>query len=325
MSQQIDIVVVAFTGELKLLQLQARSIRLYADFELIRTIHICVHDQFSEIFVWHFRQKILQEYGRFAPKVNLVDCRTLFGRKIRKPAWWSQQPAKLLAARLVQTENYLVLDCKNHLIRQLTFSKIYDEHGRMKMPLHGLHEPYRQTFIRACQYFGLKDAPNIESALPTITPFLFNTKIVRELLSEVESREDYSFYDFFMRERYTEFYFYLAFILASKIPLNRIYSDCSRIAVTFFDESLASQKIMTNNDDALKKGNVYSLGLHRRAIINGSADFKKQIMDYWLKFGLTANNEQAEYFLTPDRPVLSKKTTYIKTRILHLCGFKIHS
>ena len=44
MKKQVDLVTVCFADELKMLQLQARSVRLYMDKTILGTIHIIIND-----------------------------------------------------------------------------------------------------------------------------------------------------------------------------------------------------------------------------------------------------------------------------------------
>jgi len=318
--QKLDIVVVAFLGELKLLQLQARSLRLYADADLIKNIHILVHDRHPEIFLWRFLQRVLPEYGVLAKKINFVDTRVLFGVRVPRDGWWGQQAAKLLAARVVSSDCYLVLDCKNHLIRSLNHESIFDQTGRMKMPMDGIHEPYRERYNAAREFFGLATKNEAAKTLPSITPFLFKTAFVLDLLQYIETKENCKFYDFFQRKICTEFYLYIAFLAASNRPIDASYSQCKTIRATFFKEAVHNENIQRQIQKMVQNDNVYSFGVHRKAAAIATPEFVEIVFQIWRRFSLSSNQKETEYFLSPDKALASGWLTKLKRRTLRLAN-----
>ena len=311
---------VAFLGELKLLQLQARSLRLYADADLIKNIHILVHDRHPEIFLWRFLQRVLPEYGALANKINFVDTRILFGVQVPRDGWWGQQAAKLLAARVVSSDCYLVLDCKNHLIRSLNHESIFDQNGRMKMPMDAIHEPYRERYNAAREFFGLATKDDSAKTLPSVTPFLFKTALVLDLLRYVETRESSTFYDFFQKKVCTEFYLYIAFLATSNRPIEAFYSRCKAMRATFFEEAVHNKSMQRQVQKAVQNDSVYSFGIHRRAAATATPEFTEIVSQIWQRFSLTKSQKEAEYFLSPDKILASGWLTRLKRRTLRIAN-----
>ncbi len=311
---------VAFLGELKLLQLQARSLRLYADADLIKNIHILVHDRHPEIFLWQFLQRVLPEYGALANKINFVDTRILFGVQVPRDGWWGQQAAKLLAARVVSADCYLVLDCKNHLIRSLNHESIFDQNGRMKMPMVAIHEPYRERYNAAREFFGLATSDESAKTLPTVTPFLFKTTFVLELLQYVEKKESCTFYNFFMRKVCTEFYLYIAFLAASNRPIDSSYSQCKAIKATLFEEAVHNESMQHQIQKMVQNDSVYSFGVHRRAAAIATPEFIEVVSQIWQQFSLSNGQKESEYFLSPDKALASSRLTRLKRRTLRIAN-----
>ena len=320
MKPKIDIVVVAFLGELKLLRLQARSLRLYADPDLINNIYILVHDRHPEIFLWRFLRTVLPEYGALASKVIFVDTRILFGVPVPRDGWWGQQAAKLLAANVVSTDCYLVLDCKNHLIRPLNHENIFDQNGRMKMPMVAVHEPYRERYSAAYEFFGVATNDASAKTLPTITPFLFKTAFVTELIQCVEKKESCAFYDFFMRKVCTEFYLYIAFLAASDRPIESSYAQCEAIRATFFEEAVHNESIQRQIQKIVQNEKVYSFGVHRRAAAIATPEFIDVVSQIWQQFYLSSSLKESKYFLAPDEILASGWLTRLKRRILRIAN-----
>lgn len=301
MAQKVDIVVVAYTGELRALKLQARSIRLYLDPTVAGSIHVIVHDNNLKKFRQYFDEEIAAEYGHFANKVRLVEYSKVTGRKLTTPDWTSQQAVKMLAAKLVTNATYLILDTKNHFIRPLTAQSMFSEDARLRMPLGHFHVPYQPYFEAALSYFNAQVALPLPAALPTITPFLANTQIVCDMVVEMEIREKRPFIQIFTDgKRYREFYLYLAYILARKGGLEPYYENRPNNCMTFFSHqetpSAASWK-----QQQIACDHVYCLGVHRRAIGAKDPEFAALISSYWQQYGLIKNLTEAAYFLTNEK------------------------
>lgn len=318
MQKKVDLVTVAFTGELKMLKLQARSIRLYADPDLVGTIHVIIHDNFPAAFLYYFNRRIRKEYGHFAEKVQVTHYRDLTVSRIPSPGWKSQQAVKLLAARLVETETFLILDSKNHFTRPLTHDLLFTPDARAKMPLEHFNTIFSDERAWSCEYFKAPPPPTLP-CLPTITPFLMVTKIARALVAEVEAREDVSFSRFFKRKaRANEFYFYMSFIQARHDNLELFYEHTKPIVATYFITAVenpdVTEKVKQHND----LPSIYAMGVHRKVTQSSHTALKEHITHKWLEFNLVENESEAAYFLTPDTPVADTRQNRIKDRLLNL-------
>lgn len=264
MYKTIDIVVIAYGGEAIALKLQARSIRLFATPNVVGNIHIVINENNTEDFRLYFRKKIAPEYGDLINNVLLYDYDELTASTTSKTGWTSQQALKLVAAKLVSSPVYLILDSKNHFIRPLSSSLFFSQSGRIKMPLTFFHKPYEQYFNAAYQYFNGATSPNLDLALPTITPFLADTHTVMELIAEVEKRERKPFFSFFIESKqFREFYLYFAYIMACHGTLERLYENSLVNNVTYFHATESDETIEWLNW-AIEQDYVYTLGVHRR-------------------------------------------------------------
>lgn len=309
----LDLVVVGFTGELRALKLQARSLRLYASEGTFSRIFIIVNDNAFSAFRAYFETEILPEYGAHGERVELVDYRALTGKATRKTGWRSQQALKLLAVRLVAAPQYLLLDSKNHFIRPVNQSNFIGADGRLRTHMYPVITGFEAYFAAACNYFALPhlEAKSIEprpTVMPTATPFMMASKHVTALLELVEAREATPFFSFFMETRqFTEFYFYYAYLCSVTGAFDQAYSLRSKPNVTFFASAAEDHRKLVDSSKALDSPDIYLLGVHRRIFEVGLAENLAVISKLWRQFGLVSGTAEAKYFQGLDVPVKRKK------------------
>ena len=307
-ANHIDLVVVGFTGELRALKLQARSLRLYASEGMFTHIYIIVNDNAFSAFRTYFETEILPEYGVHANCVELVDYRALTGKPIKKTGWRSQQALKLLAARLVNAPQYLLLDSKNHIIRPIDSSTFVSIDGKLRMHQTAINPLFRSHFDAACTYFGVKDGYTIEQALPTTTPLIMSTRAVRQLLDNVERRQLDGFMLFFLQNRsFNEFYFYHAYLLSQPELFETIYQSRSKTAVVFFGGAAETPERIKFLMPALDRQEICCTGVHRHILEVGLEENLQAIAAMWRRFGLVNSEWEIDYFQTYTPPVKPKK------------------
>lgn len=304
----MDLVVVGFTGELRALKLQARSIRLYARHGTFSRIYIVVNDNAFSHFRRYFESEVLPEYGDHADRVELVDYRALTGKPFKKTGWRSQQALKLLVARLVDAPQYLLLDSKNHFIRSVDQSCFIAPDGRLRTHMYPVITGFETYFEAACNYFGVSHPEVRPIVMPTATPVMMVSKHVSALLELVESREEVSFFTFFMESRrFTEFYFYYVYLCSVPGAFDQAYSLSNKPNVTFFANSADDHQKVADSSKALDGPDIYLLGVHRHVFEIGLAENLSVISELWRRFGLVSSDSEAEYFQGYDVPVKRKK------------------
>lgn len=298
MHLRTDIVVVAYCDELRLLRLQARSINKYVSKDSIGTIHIILHDMRVQEFTRYFDKYIMPEYGIFQNKIKLSSYKDIIGYHVPDLNWWTQQSIKLLASHVVETDNYLILDCKNHFIRPIDSTRFYNGDNLMRMWLSYYHIGFDDHLRKSYAYFGGTGTYSVEQALPTITPFLMKTSIVRELISEVEAKENIDFHSFFIEQKFTEFFFYFGYLLAKHGSINKLYTDVGFIGLTYFVNCLTNPDMVDHMDICIKDDNIYTLGVHKTIIQQADDGFKQRIIYHWKAYGLVTSDEEATYFMS---------------------------
>lgn len=299
-SSDIELVVVGFTGELKMLALQARSLAKYAK-DVFTRIHYVVNEKDSKAFQRFFDKHIEPELGHLAPIAAVTPGAAVAGQNLKRTDWRSQQSLKLLAAKLVVAPQFLILDSKNHFIRPVKKSTFVAEDGRMTTHRYGINEKFRPQFENACRYFGAPMPAEGFLALPTVTPFMMSAQHARNLLSAVEAREKISFHSFFCGNKdYTEFYFYLAYLLSREGLVDQLYQTRSRPQLTLFRSVARDEKALVDLLPILDQEDVYCFGVHRALAEQENPNINAAIAQIWSRFNLVQDEAEAAYFLTPD-------------------------
>ncbi len=296
MSRQLDIVTITYRDEMNLLRLQARSLAKYVEPDLIGTIHIIVNDRAHRFVKKSLNNHVLGDYGRLQDKVKLHSYEAVAGQKLKKIGWRSQQILKLMASQVVETEEYLVLDCKNHFIRNVTEQHFFTEEGKLKSYQHALVSHFRKQFNKALMYLGADLPENFKNALPTVPPFLFKTQIVRALISDLVETDERSFPEIFMQEGFTEFYLYQAYLIKRFGGHGKFYEETGRGAISILASKSDKLEEIEGVLSRLSEENIKCLGVHREIIENRCLLNRQLISETWLEFGLISAIEEAKEF-----------------------------
>lgn len=317
-SGDVDLVIIGFSGERRALELLARSLRLYADPDLFGRIYIVLNDPAIRRFRWAIKKRVLPEFGTLAGRVVLVDPCTIVDRPNVKNGWRSQQALKLLMARMVKAPQFLVLDTKNHFIRPVGRDAMIAADGRLLTHMYSLNRHFVGHFETACRYFGVEDVDTSAHAMPTTTPFVMSTSVVRELLEVVERREDKPFFDFFMKNtELTEFYFYYAYILSAPGRFEALYKIRSTPNLTLFRIDARSVERISAMLPILDQPDVYCFGVHRLVFEVGIPESRQRAGEVWQRFGLIKNEKELVYFQTFDKPFATGWLRRLRKRLLN--------
>jgi hypothetical protein len=284
----MDLVTIVFHHEMemKLLQLQAASLR-YMDEHLIHTIYVLCHDKDplsdreTEALVACY-PPLLQS------RVVILHSPTLDPR-FTTTSWTTQQMIKLMVSRCVKSSYYLVLDSKNHLIRPVSASDYFDPMTSHPRLFSGKEMYMRKYYYQGLAYFGVEcpfqfQGEDDDRVLQTMTPYLFRTRDVLDMLEYIETREKTSFYDFFIHRtrdhhRTTEFYLFSTFLIFS----GRIHDYC--ITPRNFSSIMHLPPSLTLRfSDTLKNPHIKVLGLHRRVVSSWSDKEKEELIAFYHNF-----------------------------------------
>ncbi|MDR3178234.1 MAG: DUF6492 family protein, partial [Campylobacteraceae bacterium] len=276
---KFTIVTVVFDIEYPLLLLQARSIVLYVkkdDIEEIIFIQNCdINNQKNTIF-FESSINILRANGFMVRIVH----RDKFFVGIQASGWELQQSLKLMASAIVHTSYYLVLDTKNHFIREVNCNRLFVgdkaiSHKTIKYGsmLEWLKKPMASLNL---------DISENEKSMPTTTPYLINTKLVIELTKYIGESID----KFLLKnKKATEFFLYFAYLKKTNL-IDKLYLFTDAFCATFFTKYPSTEEEVNHVKKLLENKNVFCVGVHRNRFLSCSEDFKKYLFELWKKYEL---------------------------------------
>ncbi|MBL8552582.1 MAG: hypothetical protein JNJ73_21525 [Hyphomonadaceae bacterium] len=276
------------------LELQARSLRRYCSPELFSTI--LVVDNSARVTPASHRERLLEAYGALAPKVQFVD-RSSLGTLRGVDGWWRQQVLKIKVAEIVQTERYIVLDAKNHLVRPLTRECFQTHDGRMKMGVHSYSgHSLRRHLERALDYFGMAKEPSLERFSATTPPFAFDTATVRELIAWVSKREGTPYERVVVARGLTEFFLYGAFV-RSQGRFDQLYCEDESASAAIW-RGRATAEACAEAIAVSHATQTPWFSIQRDAVPKLGRSARDLVAEFWTDRGLFLNKSASAAFLT---------------------------
>lgn len=205
-----------------LLRLQARSLARYLSPDFIDEIYVIANDGLTGSHDWQL--PLLSDYGRLGDKIRFLDASQVAPIPGSIDSYQSQQILKLMVGRVVSSDRYMVLDAKNHLVFPLS-SESYENGDRIRsirVSYKG-RRGIRPFLDSSLTYFGIDDEDIVRSFLPTITPFVFPTRVVNALTAIITQRERRPFPLAFNSLGTTEFLLFGGFLCSLPGGIGQFY------------------------------------------------------------------------------------------------------
>lgn len=284
-NQKITIVVVCYERELAMLTLLARSVAVHASDALVSEIVVIDNSREQPDFPHRISALVLPEFGPLQGRVRVVKAADL-GVDVAdaENGYTAQQALKLEVCRVVSTDYYLVLDAKNHLVNRLDEEQLFNDHG-FPLAERARHSAYLATCQRASfQYWGTQYVPEGET-LPTVTPYLLVTEVVRRMLEELESRGKTVHATIAENEQRTEFLLYAGYI-ARDGSVDRVYGRRPRASATLYTRWPQDDATIERVITSAGTGATYAMGVHARRYPQLKESHIFLIARKWLECGL---------------------------------------
>ena len=207
--EPLTVVTVCFEAELQMVELQARSLGLFLDPELVTSV--LVLDNSRSGLTPASADRLRAAYGPLADRVRVVRARDVAPMPAAA-GWRTQQILKLEVARRVDSSRYVTLDAKNHLIATARPEFFEAADGRALVPSYSYAtHPLQPSLRHVLTYLGLDPEPYIDRFPATVTPYLLETDAVRALLEGLTTAR--TFADEFVRNDLTEYFLYAGWLL----------------------------------------------------------------------------------------------------------------
>jgi hypothetical protein len=162
--------------EVQLLKIQAYSFK-FLDRKLINNIIIFYNDKDNSEL--DCKSMVYDEVISYFPdylksKVKVISA-DMIGLVFTHSDWFLQQASKILISKIIETNYYVVMDAKNHFIKEIGYEYFFSEEG---FPIYNLqnHEGMMLNYYNNClEYFSVSDPFAGNFKFQTVTPFIFKT------------------------------------------------------------------------------------------------------------------------------------------------------
>lgn len=281
--------------EVPLLELQARSFAVHVPRELAG--RVLAIDNTARGLRPAARARLVQAYGPHADRVEVLRP----DQVARVPAavgWRTQQVLKLAVADLLGDERYVVLDAKNHFVATPRQADFETPDGRGTVTTYGYTDhPLRASLERVLRYAGLDPAPHLASFTATVTPFVLDAGLVRELMRDVSRRAGRPFATEFVRAELTEFFLYSAWLLAGGRRLEEVFEVHAGLTTTVWPRAADAAGVAAAVASVTGHGHPL-FAVHRRALTGLDAAAREQLAAFWVDRGLSDTTADAARLLT---------------------------
>lgn len=208
--------------------------------------------------------------------------------------WTTQQAAKLLTARLVAADHYLVLDAKNHFVWPCTVSDFLAPDGQAFASIG--HIGNDESFRYGLNYFGICAKASQVTGVLNVTPFLLQTELVRRLLVALEQKNGSVTRAFLAHQhKLTEFMSYQAYARVQGIDTAKLFRPAREcIAETIWAATVQDDGDFDRCVQRATRGETKVLGLHWMACCLLSEVQRATVCRLWTSRGLTESDERGE-------------------------------
>ena len=293
--RSLSAVTVVFEAEVPLLELQARSMARHVPDGVFD--EILVIDNTRRGLSSRTQERIRTELGGHAARLAFA-TRSELGGDGSSSGWRVQQSLKLMAARRLAADHYVVLDAKNHFIAPTTRADFFD--AATGLPHGGIHSfeqhPLRPQLEHVASGLGLDPASAIERFTATAPPVVLDRRVVNELVADVGHGDSDRFPAEFERSGYTEFFLYSAWQLARGATVDDLVSGRSLVSPTVWAGACSPSDVRAVLQRAVS-ADTTTLAVHRRALAKLDRESMHDLAVFWTHHRLFPSSTDAERFI----------------------------
>ena len=289
-----SVVTVVYEGDLPLLHLQARSLVRHAAPGLFK--EVIVIDNTRGGLPGRGVRRLLRDYGPLAPLVRVVRAGSLAALP-PMTGWWSQQVLKLAVAETITTDRYLILDAKNLAVDvvDLDFLQVADGRSRLA-PSSFRDHPLRPKLETTLGYLGVDPDRWLDDLGSTVTPFVMETALVRDLAAGIERSSGRTLAEEMIEYGLTEFFLYQGSIVASGRSLAKVHA-MERVRCPAVWPKNAGLDVLTGEIAEARDRRAPIFTVHQRALIKLDPTSVAALADFWVERGLFTGSGAAQDFV----------------------------
>lgn len=291
----LSAVTVVFEADLPLLELQARSIARHVP-EGVFDEYLVI-DNTRRGLSPRARRRIRAELGSHGDRLAFTS-RSAFPAAPTTSGWRSQQSLKLMAARQLTADHYVVLDAKNHFIEPTTRADFFD--SASGLPHGGIHSferhPLRPQLEHVAAMLRLDPATAVQRFTATVPPVVLDRRVVNEVVVDVGGGEPDQFPGAFERAGFTEFFLYSGWQIARGATPDDLVSGQSLVSPTVWAGASTPPDVRSVLEHAVRS-HTTTLAVHRRALARLSLESVRDLAAFWTSHGLFRTSADARRFI----------------------------
>jgi hypothetical protein len=274
------VVTVTFAAEMPLLTVQQRTLGRHLPVELVAEV-VVLHNEARPLGPG--RQRALRTAaGPLGDRLRFVERDVLVARS-EDTGWWVQQVLKLKVATLVGTPAYVVLDAKNHAVRDVAELDLVGPDGRAHGGTYSYrHHPLRPYLERTLEQLDLPVEEALDDFGSTATPFVLHTAVARDLVERFRVPGSTSFEESFKASSVTEFFLYSAWLRHAGHDPAALYDGVPTEAPTVWAGSCTAEDVR-RTCRAADESDAAFFAVHRRALGRMDRHARRELAAFWVR------------------------------------------
>jgi hypothetical protein len=292
-SMTVEIHNITFSGDLRLFELQALSIDKFFDHGSITKYRIIVNDSNENELIKSINSFLTKHISlALRQKIEIVSSSKFI--LPGKDGWKDQQYLKLFSVADSQADWVIVLDSKNHFVKETLLTDFFI--GNKAKTYFGHPAPALEPWLfKSNEFFSVDNYQ--QNAMPTVTPYPMRPDLTRLMLNRIKSDSRIEDKDHLSSsktlDKTSEFFLYFAFLQKLGCILD-YYEAAPRMCETLYTVWPQDQDVVEKFLNALRDGKYFVFGLHRKRLPQLSDSQKQIISDIWKPLRLP---EPDDYYL----------------------------
>lgn len=291
----VEIHNITFTGDVRLFELQAITIDRMFDHGKISKYRVIVNDENESGLLSHINKFLASNISvALRQKIEFVSSSKYLSPG--RDGWKDQQYLKLFSVADSEADWVIVLDSKNHFVKETLVSDFFKD-GKAKTYFGHPAPALEPWLIKSNSFF---DVQNYEqNAMPTVTPYLMKPNLMRLMLSRIKSdpriEKGENLSSAPALDKTSEFFLYFAFL--QKLGcINEFYTSAPRLCETLYTVWPQDRDLVKQFLNALIDGKYHAFGLHRKRLSQLDDSEKGLIEKLWSPLKLP---QPTSYYLEP--------------------------
>lgn len=311
--EPVTFVTIAFSGDLALIRLQARSMARFLGPEEVGEI-LLVMNEADETALRRALTSLAADYGPHRDKLRiLTGDEVLMGRErtrqptlfervyvenrfrlpfLRRGGWRGgngyrmQQALKLASARAARFRRMVILDGKNIFLRAPRPNEWFAADGRARLAYETVGPAFHRNWLReSLDMLDVRVPPEkVQETSGYTTPYPVSRRLVLDVLDALESRHGSVQSVFAGKRRPSEFMLIFAFCLKHFGGPHAVFENVEKEQVGLWDsfDAQARDKALT----AAETDTPLTFGLHRNAVSQLDAVGRRRIVTLFAERGI---------------------------------------